>query len=304
MKQNKFLKALIIIAAILVVGYIVYNSYQVTEVRNLVEPIKAYSFSSHVDSMCAKIQSSELEEAIDDYTKLYQEIDVVSKIKTKNGDSYLSSDSADYLFKKSFEAVWPLYKNFAENLFRQNRWRSNDLSTIINCNKKFHINNKDDKNFKKGVSNQADDIKNYRNYVNGYNVITNGLSKAESCSNRDDYEKVTKLKNYRGFPYSNLRNLQEQIDGAERRAAEHWQKVLKDNAQTLLNQHVEIERNSIDSYNNAYKQWFTDKEIYINTTNDHNQELINFENYISDRINQLYNSLNTSSDSSPRFNNY
>lgn len=267
MKATTFLKVLVVLVAIGVIAYIIHNSNKAAKINNLVSaPIEQYEFSQHVDSMCNAIRNaSEYANAKHTYHKLYDEIEVNSKIKTNTGESLMNMSEYDQLYEKAFEAYWPEFSNEADNLFAKNDWNpsrdfKNEVTYLLH---------------RKGVDQTQEEILNrFKGYISGRVQFASLLSKAKNCEDANTYNSLSNLDNYKEYPYSNLSSMQTQRRKAKTTAENSWKKHLEEWYQRILQGGIEklnqseVPWQEVSNFNYQRNEWGTKVYSFRETVPD------------------------------------
>lgn len=268
MKTSIFIKTFIVIIALSLLGYIIYQNNQATEITELVtKPIDRYDFSLYTDSVCEKIRLSNHSFAKQQYDSLYEKIDVYSKIATSIGETFINDSLSQLLYKEAMQAYWPIFQNRADMTFQGNTWerliRQDIKSEIEQLEKCQGLNQR-----------QKDSLKNYSNYLKGYINFSNLLGKLDKCMDSTTYVKHRNLSIYAKYPYSNLIKLQERKEHARSKAEAYWKSYLmrqKDDIErhgnSLMSNNI-ISRDDIILYRNCQEDWLKKVASYERTIND------------------------------------
>lgn len=268
MKTSIFIKTFIVIIALSLLGYIIYQNNQATEITELVtKPIDRYDFSLYTDSVCEKIRLSNHSFAKQQYDSLYEKIDVYSKIATSTGETFINDSLSQLLYKEAMQAYWPIFQNRANMTFQGDTWgkslRKDIKSEIEQLEKCQGLNQR-----------QKDSLKNYSNYLKGYINFSNLLGKLEKCVDSTTYVKHNHLSYYAKYPYSNLTKLQERKEHAKSKAKAYWKSNLmkqKDDIErhgnSLMSNNI-ISKDDIILYRNCQEDWLKKVASYERTIND------------------------------------
>jgi len=270
MKASTFLKALVVLVAIGVIGYIIYNSNKAAEINNLVSaPAELYEFSLRVDSMCETIKKApDLVKAKQAYDRIYEEMDVYAQIKTNNGDDLIDNAEQNKQFAQAFNAYWPKIEQEADNLFNQTDWTPYQNKTLRAEIKRLVPDRKTGKYNRGILKTQKDALEKYNEYFSGYDSFSALLNALENCTDARTYERHKNLSKYNKFPYNNLSKFQARKSNARSNAQEHWKNTLLSLGNQLQNREVAIEADAIERFWDDKDSWAIKKDSYKNTTGD------------------------------------
>ena len=116
MKASIFIKACIVIIALSLLGYIIYQNNQATEITELVtNPIEKYDFLLHCDSVNKVIQKSTYQDAKSSYLALYEEIDVYATIVKTDHTTFVSDSVRSIACGLAMQSFWPILQDRADN---------------------------------------------------------------------------------------------------------------------------------------------------------------------------------------------
>ena len=286
MKTSIFIKTFIVITALLLLGYIIYQNNQATEITELVtKPIERYDFSLYTDSVCEKIRISNHSVAKQQYDSLYEKIDVYSKIATSTGETFINDSLSQLLYKEAMQAYWPIFQNRADMTFHGNTWERSirqDIKLEIEQLEKCQGLNQ----------RQKDSLNNYSNYLKGYINFSNLLGNLEKCMDSTTYVKHRNLSIYAKYPYSNLTKLQERREHAKSKAETYWKSnlltqngVIERDGKFLMRNSI-ISRDDIILYRNDQEEWLKKVASYERTVNDYSAF-----NLQKDTLESLYRNL-------------
>ena len=296
MKLGVFIKAFIVIIAVSVLGYIIYQNNQAAEVTDLVRnPIEKYDFALYVDSICQEISESNDIRAKQLYDSLYEEITVYSKITINKGEAFISDSLIELSYEDAIEAYWPIFRNKANSYFQRGDWdRSsrNELRTDIKHLKTCLGINKM----------QKDSLEKYNSYINGYSNFSNLLKSLEGCKNAETYKKHSNLFKYEQYPYNNLTELQQRSDNAKDNAKKHWCNYLKKRGDDIKKKgegmlNWQLNMDDVRDFYNLKENWINDVSSYEQMTYEDNI-FLSLENELEGLYRQLADRYNTQNQNS------
>jgi len=292
MKASTFVKALVVLVAIGVIAYIIYNSNKAAEINHLVSaPAEQYEFTQRVDSMCDTIRKApDVAKAKPVYDRIYEEMDVYAQIKKNDGSALIDNSQLDKLFEKAFKAYWPKIEKEAEDLFKEINWSPSQRKTLRAEIRRLVPDKKG--KYNRGISKaQKDALVKYNGYFGGYERFAKLLKALENCENEDTYKSLQDLSKYDRYPYDNLTKLQKRRGEAQENAQIHWQNVLKNQWQSLYYRNVSLTKEDVQQFSDEAKAWQDRVKSYKNSTYD-NYSLSQLENDMVTKYQNLIDQFN------------
>lgn len=223
---NKVLKLLL---PLIVLGVIVFVINRTQKTIDGIAPseVNPFAFSGYIkEAIRSNLQGKPYDQAKEEYRCIY---DV---IKTEEGviitDSsgvrcqLLPSDTVLSCYQMIFDAYWPIYQSFVENVFKSNDWstKTDKLAEIKSEAESLSQ--------RKGTSGRNDSIAHYKAYVNDYYSASGFVNGRISCISSTDYNNlVTKKEGFKKYPLNNYTDLIKKLDNIPKRAKDAWEKHVK-----------------------------------------------------------------------------
>lgn len=271
MKASTFLKIIIVLIAIVVIGYIIHNSNKAAEINNLVSaPTNSYEFAQHVDSVTNNIRPADFKEAKQLYDQLYEEIDVYSEIRKQDGELVLEVPMQDKLFENAFNAYWPKLENAANDLFGSTNWAPSQNKLFRDEVTRLVVPSSSKKKWHRGINQKRKEtLKTYQDYIYGYSSFSNLLNTVENCTDASTYRRVDDLRKYANYPYNNLSKFQKRRADARETAKKHWKEHLRRQVTSMLNlQYEYITPADLASFSNQSDEWSKRAKDYDKATGE------------------------------------
>lgn len=268
MKGSTIIKIMIVVAAIGIVGYVIYHSNRAAEITELVKNSpEEFNLNHYVDSIADDIKNAvSASSAYKTYNGLYEEIDVYANITKTDGSAFVKPSDMQIAYEHAFNAYWPFINRKADEMFQSADWPDRmkikeEVNSLLGKEGLHRI--------------QKDSLKNYKDYITGYGRFESLLKQLENCKNAETYKKRSSLSNYSKYPYCNLSKFQSRRNNAEDNAKNAWKSYLKSQkadiqsmGNRLLNDSY-ISRDDILYFASSKNKWKNDVSSYEETIGDY-----------------------------------